>query len=194
MTRTLECAPLSTSLTPACSAKTNPEQPAETSNPHAPLAPILSCTRHAVEGNIMSGVTVPTMMTSTSVGCDAARGQAFFCGLNADVADAQSLGEHVPLADTGPLDDPLVVGVDHLFEVLIGENLGGNVGAERRNLGAAAHHGTNGEAQWTSPCGANPESVLRPAAHILGKLATACGHTEPRPRLKTRAGAQKSTG
>ena len=72
----------------------------------------------------MSGVTVPTMMASTSVGRNAARGQAFLRRFRADVADAQSLGQHVPLADTGPLHDPLVVGVHHFFEVLIGEHIG----------------------------------------------------------------------
>ena len=95
----------------------------------------------------MSGVTVPTMMTSTSVGCNAARRQTLLRRLDAHIADALSLGQHVPLADTGPLHDPLVVGVHHLFEVFIGQHIGGNVGAERRNLGATAHHGTNGEAQ-----------------------------------------------
>src|SRR5580658_81122 len=67
-TRTLLCAPLSTILTPACKAYTNPEQPAETSKPQQFDAPILCCTREAVLGYIMSGVTVPTMMTSTSFG------------------------------------------------------------------------------------------------------------------------------
>ena len=153
-TSTFLCAPLSTIFTPACSAYTNPEQPPETSNPHAPLAPILSCTRHAVEGNIMSGVTVPTMMHSTSLGLNAARRQALLRRLRADVAHAQPLGQHVPLLDPSALHNPLVVGIHHFFEVLIGQNLRRNVGSERRNLRAPAHHRTNGKAQCISPCGA----------------------------------------
>jgi hypothetical protein len=42
-------------------------QAAERSNPQAFGAPILSCTMQAVAGNIMSGVTVATMMQSISV-------------------------------------------------------------------------------------------------------------------------------
>ena len=103
----------------------------------------------------MSGVTVPTMMTSTSLGADAARGEAFFCGLSADVAHAFARRELVPLADPGALHDPLVAGFYHFFEVLIGDHIGRNVGSERRNLGAPAHDGANGQAQCISPCGAH---------------------------------------
>ena len=102
----------------------------------------------------MSGVTVPTMITSTSAGRDAARGQALLGGFNAHVADALPLGQHMALADAGALHDPLIVGIHHFFEILIGENLRGDIGAERGDLGAPAHHGTNGEGQCISPCGA----------------------------------------
>ena len=47
---------------PAVSEYTKPEQPAEMSNPHACGIPSFFCTRQAVEGYIMSGVTVPTMI------------------------------------------------------------------------------------------------------------------------------------
>src|SRR5215469_16885530 len=67
ITSTFLCMPLSTSFAPTCNAYGNPEQAAERSNPQAPFAPILSCTRQAVAGNIMSGVTVATMITSTSL-------------------------------------------------------------------------------------------------------------------------------
>src|ERR1700722_19699156 len=66
ITITFLCTPLSTSFAPICSAYGNPEHAADRSNPHAPFAPILSCTRHAVAGKNMSGVTVATMITSTS--------------------------------------------------------------------------------------------------------------------------------
>ena len=53
-------------------------------------------------------------------GRDAARSQTFLCGLEADVAYAESLGEHVTLADAGAAHDPLVGGLNHFFKVLIG--------------------------------------------------------------------------
>ena len=70
-------------------------------------------------------------------------------------ADEQaSLGQHVALADTGALHDPLVIGIHQLFQILIRDDLGRDVRSKRRNLGAAAHNRANGEAQGTSPCGA----------------------------------------
>ena len=72
----------------------------------------------------MSGVTVPTMITSTSLGLDAARSEAFFRRLSADIAHALARGQHVPLADAGTLHDPLVVGVHHFFEVFDWSALG----------------------------------------------------------------------
>ena len=110
--------------------KHKPEQPAETSNPHAPLAPILSCTRQAVDGNIMSGVTVPTMITSTSLGSMPRAARHFFAASTQMSLTPLPLGEHVAFLDAGALHDPLVVGVHHFFEVLIGKNLRGNVGSE----------------------------------------------------------------
>ena len=49
-------------------AYVNAEQAALRSKPHEWCAPILVCTRHAVLGNIMSGVTVPTTMKPMSSG------------------------------------------------------------------------------------------------------------------------------
>jgi len=83
---------------------------------------------------------------------DAARRQALLRRFHAHVARAQALGKHVTLANASAGEDPLVGGVDHLFQVLIGEHLGRNICAEGRDLGATAHHGTNGESQSKSPC------------------------------------------
>ena len=49
-------------------AYVNPEHAAPRSKPQALVAPILCCSRHAVLGNIMSGVVVPTTMKSMSAG------------------------------------------------------------------------------------------------------------------------------
>src|ERR1700722_211698 len=61
----------------------NAEQAAERSNPHAPFAPSLFCTTHAVDGNNMSGVTVPTMINSISVGASPRCARAFFAASTA---------------------------------------------------------------------------------------------------------------
>jgi len=59
-------APDSTSFAPTWRAKGKPEQAAERSKPQAWGAPSLCWTRQAVAGKDMSGVTVATMMTSSS--------------------------------------------------------------------------------------------------------------------------------
>src|SRR5277367_2029670 len=67
ITITFLCTPLSTSFAPTCSAYGNPEHAADRSNPHALFAPSRSCTRQAVAGKNISGVTVATMITSISL-------------------------------------------------------------------------------------------------------------------------------
>src|SRR5579872_488835 len=71
------CAPVEMNCAATCIEYKNAEQAAEMSNPHAPFAPSLSCTTHAVEGKNMSGVTVPTMMVSMSVGASPRCARAF---------------------------------------------------------------------------------------------------------------------
>src|SRR5215469_2723970 len=66
--------PDSTNFVPIFKAYKNPEHPAEMSNPQVSFMPNLSCTRQAVDGYIMSGVTVPTTIKSMdcrSKGCRA---------------------------------------------------------------------------------------------------------------------------
>ena len=86
----------------------NPEHAAPRSKPHARSAPILCWSRHAVLGNIMSGVVVPTTMKSMSCGvrpaCAMALSAASFA--RSDVADAGI--DDVALADAGALQNPLV--------------------------------------------------------------------------------------
>src|SRR6266446_2857826 len=59
ITTTLRCAPEPTNCAPTVSAYAKPEHAAERSKPQAFFAPRRSCTRHAVAGNSMSGVTLP---------------------------------------------------------------------------------------------------------------------------------------
>ncbi len=60
--------PEATRCAAVVSAYVKPEHAAPRSKPHARVAPILCCSRHAVLGNIMSGVVVPTTMKSMSAG------------------------------------------------------------------------------------------------------------------------------
>ena len=73
MTSTFRCAPDSTNWAPTVRAYAKPEQAALMSKPQAFVAPSWSCTRQAVAGKGMSGVTVATMMRSTSAGLTLAR-------------------------------------------------------------------------------------------------------------------------
>ena len=66
MMSTFLWAPVWMNCAPMVYAYTKPEQAAEMSKPQALVAPILSCTMQAVAGKNMSGVTVATMMTSSS--------------------------------------------------------------------------------------------------------------------------------
>src|SRR5258706_12409348 len=66
--KTFLCAPEPTNCAPTVSAYANPEHAAERSKPQAFFAPMRSCTRQAVAGKSMSGVTLATMIMSISAG------------------------------------------------------------------------------------------------------------------------------
>ncbi len=84
--------PLRIACVAISSAKIKPEQAADRSNAPAWVAPILSCTRHAVAGNICSGEEVDTMIKSISVGFRLATLSAFKAASLARVAvDSSSL-------------------------------------------------------------------------------------------------------
>ena len=79
----------------------------------------------------MSGVTVQTMMALTS---DASMPRCASAQRAASIAMSEvaiSGAGDVALADAGPLQDPLVVGLDHLFQILVGENARRRIAAER---------------------------------------------------------------
>ena len=65
----------------------------------------------------------------------AALGEGAFGGLNGHVGSGH-LGPHdMALADSGAIHDPLVVGLDHLFEVLVGEHARRSVAPQRADFG-----------------------------------------------------------
>ena len=115
----------------------NAEHAADRSNPHALFAPIFACTRHAVLGNNMSGVTVPTMITSMSSGVRPALLDRLARRLRRQIARRHAGIDDVALADAGALHDPLVGRLDHLLEVGVGEHARRHVGGQALDLDTA---------------------------------------------------------
>src|SRR5258708_15095067 len=63
-------------------------------------------------------------------GGPAASSQRFFGGLGREVGGSHAFIHDVPLANAGSLDDPLVVGVNHLFEIGVGQQSRRDVGSK----------------------------------------------------------------
>ena len=127
-------APVATIDHPTLSAYVNPEHAAPRSKPQAFSAPIFACTMHAVLGNIVSGVVVPTTMNPMSFGREPASAIAA-CAAGTAMSDVADAGiDDVPLADAGALKDPLVGRVDHLLEIGVRQHARRHVRAESRDL------------------------------------------------------------
>jgi hypothetical protein len=88
----------------------------------------------------MSGVTVATMMSSSSVRADPAPAQRLAGRFRGDRARAGARLDVVALLDPGPRADPLVRGVDQLHDVVVGHDALGDVGPERRDRGPSLAH------------------------------------------------------
>ena len=78
----------------------------------------------------MSGVVVPTMMTPMSSGVDAGLRDRLDRRLLREVGRRHARIDDVALADAGALQDPLVVGVDHPLEIVVGQQPRRHVGGE----------------------------------------------------------------
>ena len=82
---------------------------------------------------------------------DAALGEALSGGFDGHIAGGLSFGDEVAFADTGALNDPLVIGFDHLFEVGVGKDTLRDVSAEGADFGAPRLIRSHGKAQCFSP-------------------------------------------
>ena len=62
------------------------------------------------------------------------------CRMSSQIAGEFTLGGNMPLADAGAFDDPLIVRIDQLFEIGVGEDAGRQIaaGAENAGIGQAA--------------------------------------------------------
>src|SRR6266852_3431711 len=67
---------------------------------------------------------------------DAALGERFLRRLDRKIAGRNALIHEMTLTDANALHDPLVVGLDHFFEVGVGKKTRRNVGAESADLNA----------------------------------------------------------
>ena len=75
-----------------------------------------------MEGNIISGVTVQTRIASSSDGIDAPAGERGPGGAGSKVGCRDAWRGNVAFRDTGAIDDPFVIGLDHLFKIGIGQH------------------------------------------------------------------------
>src|SRR5260370_9274490 len=90
ITITFLCVPAPTNCAPTVSAYEKPEHAADRSKPHAFFAPIRHCTRQAVAGKNMSGVTLATIIISISAA------SVFDCASNAFAASVAKFDEAMP--------------------------------------------------------------------------------------------------
>ena len=75
------------------------------------------------------------MIASNSGTVDAAPRERAFRGLNGHIGGRDVFIGDVALANAGTLDNPLVVGLDHFFQIVISQNARRNVATERSNFG-----------------------------------------------------------
>ena len=120
-TSTVRLWPDAISPSATVSAYTNPGQAALTSNAAALLAPSRAWRSQAVDGSSRSGLAVPEDDAVELGGGDAGALHRQLAGLPAQHRDALLRPGDPSLPDPGALDDPLVGGVEHLGEIVVGD-------------------------------------------------------------------------
>ncbi len=69
-------------------------------------------------------------------GSETALGECPLRGLDREIAGGYAFVDDVAFADADAGENPVIVGVDHFFEVGVGEKAGRHVGAEGADLGS----------------------------------------------------------
>ncbi len=87
-----------------------------------------------MEGKQWSGVTVQTMMASISDAVDAALREGALGGLDGHIGSGHFRARDMAFADAGAVHNPLVVGLDHFLQVLVGEKAGRGVAPQRADF------------------------------------------------------------
>ncbi len=133
--------PLSIVETALCSANTKLVHAAITSTAghDAPMACWMSA---AVDGKMWSGLEVPTTIRSRSARADTRILERATCRCRSESRRGLALSGDAALPDARPRGDPLVGGVDHRLEVVVGEHLLRQIGADPGDRGVC--HGASG--------------------------------------------------
>ncbi len=84
----------------------------------------------------MSGVTVATMIASRSLAAIPRCARALFAASAARSLVRNTFVDNMAFADADAAHDPFVVGIDHFFQVGVGEKTWRNVGAKSADLNA----------------------------------------------------------
>ena len=126
MTSARSLRPAFTYAAAVMSAYMNPAQAASTSIA-GPISPSRSCTRHAVEGNDMSGVNVPSTSRSQSFAVLPVLAKRSLRGLDAQVGGGLVRGRVAAFEDAGALDDPVGVEAEAGVEVVVADDHVGDV-------------------------------------------------------------------
>src|SRR5881392_2129920 len=119
ITRTLRYIPERMKFAPVTRAKRNPLHAAAMSNAGVPGMFSSAPMKQAVDGKTISGVMVATMISSMSLGSSPAATMARRLG--AERRGRLPRPGDPPLADARPLHDPLVAGLDHFRQVVVGQ-------------------------------------------------------------------------
>ena len=114
--------PARTYLSAIDSAYMKPAQAVSTLKAGTPRQPRRCCSSTPQLGKIRSGVVVPKAMKSTSSGGDAGRLERAPCGDFRQVDRRFVLRRDVAALDAGTGADPLIGGVDHFLEIVIGHD------------------------------------------------------------------------
>ena len=136
ITMALREAPARIAWSTVASAYEKPEQAVLRSNAPGALMPSVGATRVATFGQRSTEEQVATTTRSMSAGGQAGAGERLLRGGGGHVGHGLLGGGDPPGRDADAVADPLVVGVDHLGEVVVGEHPRRLVVAEADDAGA----------------------------------------------------------
>ncbi len=123
---------------PVFSEYRKPEHPADTSKPQVRAMPSL-CLHQASGGGIHHvGSNSADNDQIDLLQIDRMRLHQLLNRFHGEIAGGNALVHQMALADPRAFQDPLIGGINHFFQVLIGEDAGRNVGAKRCDLGATS--------------------------------------------------------
>ena len=176
MTIALRAAPARIAWSTVPSAYEKPEQAVLRSNAPGAVMPSLAATRQATLGQRSIEEQVATTTRSMSAAVRPGVGQRLAGGGGGHVGDRLAVGD-APGDDADPVADPLVVGVDHLGEVVVGDHPRRLVVARARRSGCRSGHAVSSDAGERL---ARRDRVVV-VGEPLGEQPASCAVTSTRP-------------